>query len=248
MVIEQKLLTKNRYSRSGEKQNKIEYIVVHWVGNANTSAMANRNYFENLKTTHKTQASAHYIIGLNGEIIQCIPDNEVAYHAGSHSMNRKSIGIENCHPDWNGKFTDKTYDSLLELCVYLCRQYGIKPQNVIRHYDVTRKVCPKYFVEHQAEWEGFKNQIASRLNQKIETVKEESFEMAKTYTNGSTIEYCYKDSNFKTKTGSLDKYEKAECLGVINNSNGQKAYMVKYKINKTNSYALGFVKYSGGVE
>lgn len=48
-----KYLTINKYSRSGEKQNKIQYQVVHWVGNANTSAIANRNYFNNLPSINK---------------------------------------------------------------------------------------------------------------------------------------------------------------------------------------------------
>lgn len=103
MNIEDRLLVINPYCRSGEKQGKIQKIIVHWVGNANTSAIANRNYFNNLATTHTTIASSHYIIGLNGEIIRCIPENEVAFHSGSYSMNRKSIGIEDCHPDWRRK-------------------------------------------------------------------------------------------------------------------------------------------------
>ena len=243
MVIEQRILTKNRYSRSGEKQGKIEYIVVHWVGNANTSALANRNYFENLRLTHKTQASAHYIIGLKGEIVHCVPDDEVAFHAGSHSMNRKSIGIENCHPDWGGKFNDATYNSLIELCVFLCKQHGIGADRIIRHYDVTRKVCPKYYVEHQAEWDAFRNRVAQRLNQRIEPVKEESFEMAKTYKNGSTTEPVYADTTCRTKTGSLDKYETCECLAIVNG-----VYLVKYKVNGSSAYKTGFVKYSGGVK
>lgn len=246
MEIINKLLTPNKYSRSTEKQNKIEYIVVHWVGNANTSAINNRNYFENLRITKKTQASAHYIIGLNGEILQCIPDNEVAFHSGNYSMNRKSIGIENCHPDWTGKFNDTTHNSLYELCVFLCQKYGLNADNIIRHYDVTGKDCPKYFVEHKAEWEGFKNRIREKMCQ--EKPKEEEFEMAKTYKNGSTTETCYKDCDFKTKTGLLDKYEICECLGVVNNTKGQNAYIVKYKINNSNNYALGFVKYSGGIK
>ena len=139
MNIIDKLLVINPYSRSGEKQNKIQKIVVHWVGNANTSAIANRNYFNNLANTHKTSASSHYIIGLDGEIIRCIPDNEVAFHSGSYSMNRKSIGIENCHPDWEGKFNEKTYNSLVELCADLCKKYGLGINDLIRHYDVTRK-------------------------------------------------------------------------------------------------------------
>ena len=125
MNIEDRLLTINQYSRSGEKQNKIEKIVVHWVGNAGSSALGNRNYFESLATSHKTYASSHYIIGLNGEIIRCIPENEVAFHSGSYSMNRKSIGIEDCHPDWEGKFNDNTYNSLVELCADICKRYNL---------------------------------------------------------------------------------------------------------------------------
>lgn len=243
MTIEQRLLTKNKYSRSGEKQGKIEYIVVHWVGNANSSALANRNYFENLRLTHKTQASAHYVVGLKGEVIQCIPDNEVAFHAGSHSMNRKSIGIENCHPDWSGKFNDATYYSLVDLCVELCKKYKINADHVIRHYDVTGKQCPLYYVKNSTEWALFRNRIAQRLNQNIEPVKEEKFEMAKTYRNGSTSEPVYADTTCRTKTGSLDKYETCECLAIVNG-----VYLVKYKVNGSNAYKTGFVKYNGGVK
>lgn len=243
MVVEERILTKNKYSRSGEKQGKIDHIVVHWVGNANTSALANRNYFENLRLTHRTQASAHYIIGLKGEIIHCIPDDEVAFHAGSYSMNRKSIGIENCHPDWNGKFNDATYNSLVELCVFLCNKYGIKPQNIIRHYDVTKKECPKYYVLHATEWEQFKNQVTQRLGQKIVPEKKEEFEVAKTYKNGSTSEPVYADTTCTKKTGSLDKYEVCECLAIVNG-----VYLVKYKVNGSTAYKTGFVKYSGGVK
>ena len=164
MEIIDKFLQINPYSRSGEKQNKIQYVVIHWVGNANTSATANRNYFNNLAKTHSTSASSHYIIGLNGEIIRCIPDDEVAFHSGSYSMNRKSIGIEDCHPDWNGKFTDDTYNALVELCADLCKKYGISINNVIRHYDVTGKSCPKYYVEHQNEWNKLKQDIYNKIN------------------------------------------------------------------------------------
>lgn len=164
MEIIDKLLQINPYSRSGEKQNKIQYIVIHWVGNANTSATANRNYFNNLAKTHSTSASSHYIIGLNGEIIRCIPDNEVAFHSGSYSMNRKSIGIENCHPDWNGKFNKDTYNSLVELCANLCKKHGISINNVIRHFDVTGKSCPKYYVKNQNEWSKLKQDIYDKIN------------------------------------------------------------------------------------
>ena len=176
MNIEERLLTISPYCRSGEKQNRIQNVVVHWVGNAGSSALGNRNYFNSLATSHKTSASSHYIVGLNGEIIRCIPENEVAFHSGSYSMNRKSVGIETCHPDWNGKFADSTYNNLVELCADICRRYGLTVNNIIRHYDVTGKDCPRYYVQNPPEWIKFKNDVANRLGQATVSVAVEKVE------------------------------------------------------------------------
>lgn len=238
--IEERLLTINPYSRSGEKQNKIENIIVHWVGNANSSALANRNYFENLKTTHKTYASSHYVIGLNGEIIRCIPKDEVAFHSGSFSMNRKSIGIETCHPDWEGKFAEATYNSLVELCADICRRYNLTVNNIIRHYDVTQKECPRYYVRNEQAWIQFKNDVAEKLGQTkttIAVVEEKGSEekpMFK-FKNGKTVEPIYADSKHTVKIGSLNKYEECECFGIFNG-----APMVRYQVGNTNNYKIGF--------
>ena len=239
MEIIDKLLQINPYSRSGEKQNKIQYIVIHWVGNANTSATANRNYFNNLAKTHSTSASSHYIIGLNGEIIRCIPDNEVAFHSGSYSMNRKSIGIEDCHPDWNGKFADDTYNALVELCADLCKKYGISINNVIRHYDVTGKSCPKYYVEHQDEWNKLKQDIYNKINgTPVEIPTEEQGSEEKPmykFKNGKTVEPIYADCNHTVRIGSLNKWEVCECFGIFNG-----APMVRYQVGNTGNYKIGF--------
>ena len=157
MEIQQKLLTINQYSRPGTKLGRVKNIVVHWVGNANSTAIANRNYFESLKEK-KSFASSHYIVGLQGEIIQCIPEDEVAYHA--KEANSYSIGIEVCHPDWIGKFSNKTYESLINLLADLCKRYNLEPtQAIIRHYDVTKKLCPKYYVEHSGAWLQLKQDV-----------------------------------------------------------------------------------------
>ena len=239
MKIEDKLLTINPYSRSGEKQKDIQYIVIHWVGNANTSATANRNYFNNLAKTHSTSASSHYIIGLNGEIIRCIPDDEVAFHSGSYSMNRKSIGIEDCHPDWNGKFTDDTYNALVELCADLCKKYGISINNVIRHYDVTGKSCPKYYVEHQDEWNKLKQDIYNKINgTPVEVPTEEQGSEEKPmykFKNGKSVEPIFADCNHTVRIGSLNKWEVCECFGIFNG-----APMVRYQVGNTGNYKIGF--------
>ena len=247
MNIEERLLTINPYSRSGEKQGKIQNIVVHWVGNANSSAVANRNYFENLKNTHTTSASSHYIVGLNGEIIRCIPEDEVAFHSVSYSMNRKSIAIEDCHPDWNGKFNDATYNSLVELCADICRRHNLTIDNIIRHYDVTGKDCPRYYVNNPDEWVKFKNDVANKLGQPTTTVpvveEKGEDEPVRKYKNGSTKEYIYADTNLSKQIGYLSPYEECDCFGIFNNRP-----MVRYKVDGSSNYKIGFAKWTGGVK
>lgn len=240
MEVIERLLTINPYSRSGEKQGKIEYQVVHWVGNAGSSAIANRNYFENLKTTHTTSASSHDIIGLNGEKVHCIPYDEVAFHSGSYSMNRKSIGIETCHPDWNGKFNEKTYNTLIEVLAENCKTYGIPVNKIIRHYDVTGKSCPKYYVEHEDEWNKLKQDVQNKLNGGNVTpvpVTPQGSEEKPMYRfkNGRTVEPIFADCRHTVKIGSLDKYEECECFGIFNG-----APMVRYQVGNTGNYKVGF--------
>lgn len=156
------LLDINPYSREGEKRDVIDTIVIHYVANPGSSAFANRQYFNGLqwqKDEAGTYASSHYIVGLDGEIIRCIPDDEIAFHAGNANVNRRSIGIEVCHPDDSGKFSDATYRSLVRLVSYLCAEYDIPLSGVIRHYDVTGKLCPAYYVNHPDEWELFKSRL-----------------------------------------------------------------------------------------
>lgn len=160
--ITENLLTVNEYSRPGTKLEKVNGVVIHYVGNPGTSAENNRNFFESLKDTHERSASSHYIVGLEGEIIQCVPLDEISY--ASNSRNKDTIAIECCHPDSTGKFNSYTYDSLVELTAALCKSYGLNPlTDVIRHYDVTGKKCPVYYVENEEEWRYFLTQVISKM-------------------------------------------------------------------------------------
>lgn len=168
MQIQQMLLTPNKYSRPGIKLQEVTKIAVHYVGNPGTTAINNRNYFEGLKDqipdstgvyclkkdgsylTYNGQkvkiryVSSHLIVGLSGEILQCIPFTEWSYC--TNQANGYSISIECCHPDSTGKFTLATEKSLAELCAYLCGKFGLDPlKDIIRHYDVTGKQCPLYW-------------------------------------------------------------------------------------------------------
>ena len=151
------LLTINDYSRPGTIRERTNGIVIHYVANPGSTAEQNRNYFESLKDTKERKASSHFIVGLDGEIVQCIPSNEVAY--ASNQRNDDTISIEVCHPDESGKFNEKTYQSVVKLAAYMANKYHIKTKNIIRHYDVTGKLCPKYYVEHEDAWEELKDKI-----------------------------------------------------------------------------------------
>ena len=156
-VIQENLLTPNNYSRPQTKLSKINGVVVHYTANPGTDAEANRNYFNNLSKDKTTYASSHYIIGLDGTIIQCIPLNEIAY--ASNDRNEDTISIECCHPDESGKFNDETYQSLVWLVAWLSGEYNLKKSDVIRHYDVSGKLCPLYYVEHEEAWNAFKQDV-----------------------------------------------------------------------------------------
>lgn len=151
------LLDINEWSRPGIKVSKIRKVVVHYLGNPKTTAQENHDYFESLKDLQDTYMSANYVVGLEGEIIQCVPDGEVAW--ASNKANYYSISIENCHEDETGKFNDSTYWSDVHLIAYLTEKYGLGRDDIILHYDVTGKECPKWFVDHPDDWEQFKDDV-----------------------------------------------------------------------------------------
>ena len=155
--IDVQLLSINDWSRPGIKVSSIRKVVVHYLGNPKTSAQENRDYFESLKNLQDTYMSANYVVGTEGEIIQCVPDGEVAW--ASNRANYYSISIENCHRDESGKFTDATYWSDVHLVAYLTEKYDLERDDIIRHFDVTGKDCPKWYVDHPDEWEQFKDDV-----------------------------------------------------------------------------------------
>lgn len=159
--IEEQLLTVNPYSRPGIGLSRVNDIVIHYVGNPATTAAQNRSYFQGLADSGATYASSNLIVGLEGETLLLVPLNEVAYC--SNSRNEDSISIEFCHPDDSGAPTQATYDSLVRLTAWLLELYGLDEDNIIRHYDVAGKGCPRYFVENEAAWEEFRADVAELL-------------------------------------------------------------------------------------
>ena len=103
-------------------------------------------------------------------MIQCIPSSEMSY--ATNSRNVDTLSIECCHPDETGKFNDTTYESCVKLAAWLCVRFGLDQDAVIRHYDVTGKECPKYYVDNPQAWEQMKADIQAR-SQEIQAVQVE---------------------------------------------------------------------------
>jgi N-acetylmuramoyl-L-alanine amidase len=165
------------FSRPGKALAAVKGVVIHYVGNPGSSAMANRNYWENLKRQSPGDpkaafASAHYIVGLSGEVIQTLPEAEMGYHVGAKAYksdaisrlgrypNNRAIGMELCHPKADGRFNPDTYDPAAELAAEICKRHSLGPRKDIwRHYDVTGKLCPKWFAEDPEAFERFKEDV-----------------------------------------------------------------------------------------
>ena len=154
--IDQQIIEIDGDSRRGVYLEGVQNIVIHYVGNPGTTAQQNRDYF----SSSISDVSSHFVIGLDGEIIQCIPLYEKS--SASTHRNRDTISIEVCHPDESGKFTDASYQSLVKLTAWLCDICDLDSSDIIRHYDITGKQCPLYFVTHEDEWEQFRREIKKK--------------------------------------------------------------------------------------
>ena len=112
-----------------------------------------------------TENKSDYIDSVRPDIdVELLTPNEYS-RAGiaTNSRNIDTVSIECCHPDETGKFNQKTYQSMIDLCAWLCLKFDLNENDVIRHYDVTGKICPKYFVEHEDAWKQFKGDVGVKL-------------------------------------------------------------------------------------
>lgn len=166
-------LTNVNYNKMSNKVNK--YIVIHYVGAVST-AYNNSVYFKNVNRS----ASANYFVDEN-EIYRVVADSDKAWHCGDKlksgnggayngkCTNSNSIGIEMCCYNNNGKIdvSEKVISNTIELVKELMAKYNISIENVIRHYDVTNKICPAPLVEDESRWIDFKNRLISNSTQQV---------------------------------------------------------------------------------
>ncbi len=143
------LIAVDGVSRRGEKLSGVKDIVIHYVANPGSTAQQNRDFYEN----PASEVSSHFVVGLEGEVIQCVPLDEKS--SASNWRNTDTLSIEVCHPDESGQFNEASYQALVKLTAWLCNSYGLSGQHIIRHFDITGKQCPLYYVQNEAAWQQF---------------------------------------------------------------------------------------------
>lgn len=149
MIINKLLSNPHNYQQN--KSRRIEWIVMHYTGNQNDTAKNNALYFHN----NVLNSSAHYFVD-DEDIYQSVNDKDTAYHCGAKEYihpicrNDNSIGIELCGHSDNGIIyaSDKTLLNAAKLVKELCNKYSIDLNHIIRHYDVTGKKCPLYWIDN----------------------------------------------------------------------------------------------------
>lgn len=162
MAITDRLIPVNKYNRPGRKSTP-KRICVHYTGDCGASAARLAKFWKNVAAgmfANKPESwtSAQYIVGLDGEVIRCVPDSEIAYAAAN--QNADTIHIEVCYKQKSGRFEEKSIAALEELVRSLMAKYKIPAAKVLRHYDLTGKLCPAYYVDEN-RWAALHERITS---------------------------------------------------------------------------------------
>lgn len=159
MQINENLVKYNFSSRQGVK---IEYIVIHDTGNTSSGADANAHF--SFFNAADRQSSAHYFVD-DTQILRIIKDSDKSWHCGDGKgkygiTNENSIGIEICI-NVNGNL-NTAIKKTIELTAFLMKKYNIPIENVVRHYDASRKICPNIMSKNNwILWDEFKKDLTN---------------------------------------------------------------------------------------
>ena len=144
----------------------VSFLVYHYVG-ATGGGKANAKYYH---SADGVGISAHYFVGHaseGAEIWSSVPEADTAWHCGAKTYkhrscrNANSIGIEMCchqRPDGTWYIDEETMAAAAELGRDILARYAIPMDHVLRHYDVTGKLCPRPLIDEGA-WADFKQRL-----------------------------------------------------------------------------------------
>lgn len=242
MQITNVICPTNKYNLKCPYEMNAEEIAVHNTAN-DASAMSEVSYM----IGNNSSTSFHVAVD-NYRVVTAIPFNRNAFHAGDGRNgrgNRKAISIEICYSKSGGERFEEAEDLTASYIAMLLKERNWGINKVKKHQDYSKKYCPHRTLD--MGWERFLNKIRKHLDYQAIPVQNNNnneggnLEMAKVYQNGSTPEAVYADTNLTKKIGSLDPRERAEYLSIDNDRP-----LVRYKVNGTNTYKCGYVRWKGG--
>ena len=153
--------------------SEIQYLILHYTGNDGDTAANNAVYFKN----NIVKASAHYFVD-DTYVYRSVPDLTIAWSVGGTRYadirttgggtmygiitNRNSLSVELCGTlgDGSRRPSETTLKNAAALCRKLMDRYQIPLSRVYRHFDVTGKHCPAYWMD-EAAWQTFKARLKS---------------------------------------------------------------------------------------
>lgn len=159
MNIVKNLVPSTKYSIKCPYTMNPEFIVVH--NTANDSSAKNEIAY---MISNNNQVSFHYAID-NKEIVQGIPENRNAWHAGdggNGSGNRKGIAIEICYSKSGGDKFIAAEKLAAQFIASKLKEKGWDISKVKKHQDFSGKKCPHRTLD--MGWQRFLNMIKSYMN------------------------------------------------------------------------------------
>nr|DAJ09135.1 MAG TPA: N-acetylmuramoyl-L-alanine amidase [Caudoviricetes sp.] len=243
MQITKMLVPESKYSIKCPYEMTPEFIIIHNTAN-DASAMSEISYM----IGNNKKVSYHCAID-NYRVVQGIPFNRNTWNAGdgrNGNGNRKGISLEICYSRSGGEQFEEAEKLAAEYTAYLLKQNNWGIDRVKKHQDFANKYCPHRTLD--MGWQRFLNMVSSYLEVKPvenenKNIESGSDEPVKTYQNGSTTEVVYADTACTKRIGSLDPRERCDCFGIFNDR-----AMVRYQVNGSSNYKIGFCKWLGGVK
>lgn len=148
--------------------DKIKYIVIHFTGNGSPDTKdAAKNNCIYFNRDEGQNASAHYFIDNDSIWMFANPTTYCCWHVGDGKgkygiTNQNSIGIEVVQ-DGNLPFSEPERKKLAWHVQKLMKTYDVPAENVVRHYDASRKACPYYYTPFgyggDSAWEKLHKEI-----------------------------------------------------------------------------------------
>jgi N-acetyl-anhydromuramyl-L-alanine amidase AmpD len=146
---------------------EVNRIVIH-ITDGGSSINGPVSWFQN----PASKVSAHYIVGQDGEVVQMVRDNDIAYHA--NSANGDSIGIEHCarapkafNSGDPGLFpTAIQYAASAALVRWLCEQYGLPMERdyILGHAEADPKTTHKGCPNAVWDWDYYMEMVTSGMS------------------------------------------------------------------------------------